>query len=110
MAAGKNVKDLWLGLQMAFADQRVRALMALTFALISGASVFYWIVERWSFLDSVYFSVITIATVGYGDFAPQTALGKIFTIGYIFCGLGLFVASATSVADSIINAQRDAQD
>ncbi len=84
--------------------------MTLTFVLIGSASVFYWMVERWSFLDSVYFSVITIATVGYGDLTPQTALGKIFTIGYILCGLGLFLAAATSVADSIINAQRDTQD
>ena len=110
MTAGRSARELWKGLQTAFADKRVRALMTLTFVLIGSASVFYWMVERWSFLDSVYFSVITIATVGYGDLTPQTALGKIFTIGYILCGLGLFLAAATSVADSIINAQRDTQD
>ena len=79
----------------------------LTFAMIAVASLFYWYVEGWSYLDSVYFSVITIATVGYGDLSPQTALGKIFTIGYIFAGLGLFVAAASSIADSIIRSNRD---
>lgn len=79
----------------------------LTFAMIAVASLFYWYVEGWSYLDSVYFSVITIATVGYGDLSPQTALGKIFTIGYIFAGLGLFVAAASSIADSIIRNNRD---
>lgn len=104
---GRNLWRLLRGLKAAFADERVRGLLALTFVLIMAASLFYWYAEGWSFLDAVYFSVITIATIGYGDLAPQTALGKIFTIGYVFCGLGVFVAAATSIANSIINAPRD---
>jgi voltage-gated potassium channel Kch len=71
-------------------------------ALILLAAVFYRMVEGWSLLDSLYFSVVTIASVGYGDLAPQTALGKIFTVGYIFAGIGLFVATATSIAHAVI--------
>lgn len=103
---GKNVRHLWRGLAVAFADEWVRTLMTMTVTLIGIASVFYWYFEGWTLLDSVYFSVITIATVGYGDFYPQTVPGKLFTIGYIFCGLGLFVATATSIADRLVRAQR----
>ena len=53
-------------------------------------------------MDAVYFSVMTVATVGYGDFSPHTTLGKMFTIFYVLCGLGLFVAAATAVADSVL--------
>lgn len=102
-----NLRQLFHGLVVAFSDDRIRGLLMLTFAMIAVASLFYWYVEGWSYLDSVYFSVITIATVGYGDLSPQTALGKIFTIGYIFAGLGLFVAAASSIADSIIRNNRD---
>jgi hypothetical protein len=35
------------------------------------------------------FSVITLATVGYGDFAPRTTGGKLFTVGYVLVGVGL---------------------
>lgn len=93
-----NLRQLFHGLVVAFSDDRIRGLLMLTFAMIAVASLFYWYVEGWSYLDSVYFSVITIATVGYGDLSPQTALGKVFTIGYIFAGLGLFVAAASSIA------------
>ncbi len=47
--------------------------------------------------------MITIATVGYGDFSPATFAGKLFTIFYVLCGLGLFVATATAIADRIIS-------
>jgi voltage-gated potassium channel len=97
------VRDLWGGIGAAFGDQRVRVLVTMTTILIAIASTFYHLVEGWRWLDSVYFSVITIATVGYGDFSPKTDLGKLFTIFYVLTGLGLFVATATAIADNIIS-------
>jgi hypothetical protein len=60
--------------------------------------------RKWSLLDSTYLAVVTIATSGYGDFAPQTSVGKIFTICYIFCGIGIFVAAVTAIAQAILRA------
>jgi voltage-gated potassium channel Kch len=100
------LRRLFGGLVVAFAEERVQGLVALTFGLIFVASGVYWYFEGWGLLDSVYFSVITIATVGYGDLAPQTAPGKIFTIFYVFCGLGIFVATATAIADSVTKDRR----
>lgn len=45
--------------------------------------------EGWSLVDSLYFSVVTLATVGYGDFAPTTDTAKLFSIFYIFVGVGI---------------------
>jgi voltage-gated potassium channel len=50
---------------------------------------------------------MTLATVGYGDFAPKTDLGKIFTMLYVFVGIGLLVAVFTRLADALLAAQRD---
>ncbi|AXI56103.1 hypothetical protein SuNHUV7_40930 (plasmid) [Pseudoseohaeicola sp. NH-UV-7] len=100
-----SLARLGRALQAAFIDPRSIGLLAFTFAIISGASVFYHYVENWGWLDSVYFSVMTISTVGYGDFSPDTIAGKVFTIGYVIVGLGVFVAMATAVADAIL-AQR----
>jgi len=64
------------------------AIIAFIILLVIGTFI-YSFVEGWSYLDSLYFIVITVTTIGYGDFAPQTDLGKIFTIFFSFLGIGM---------------------
>lgn len=95
------------GIGVALKDGRVKGLLAFTTGMILWASVFYHYVEGWSWLDSIYFSVVTISTVGFGDFSPETAAGKVFTMVYIIVGLGVFVTAATTVADTILSQEDD---
>lgn len=69
--------------------------------LISG-STFYHTVEGWSWVDSLYFSVTTMSTVGLGDLSPQTQFGKVFTVFYIFVSVGVFVAVVAQFARSLV--------
>lgn len=64
-------------------------LIVATFFIITIGSVVYHFLEGWNWIDSIYFSVITLTTVGYGDFSPQTDLGKIFTVIYLLTGMGI---------------------
>ncbi len=75
-------------------DHLVRAALAVLLFVLLGGATFYHFMEHWSWLDSIYFTVITLATVGYGDLTPHTDGGKIFTIFYVFIGIGLFVTIA----------------
>lgn len=69
-----------------------RLLIAATIAVIGVGTIFYHLVERFSWLDAYYFSVVTLATVGYGDLTPHTIFGKLFTTFYIFIGVGIVAA------------------
>ena len=82
----------------AFRAEKSAVLIAVTSAMVALSSVFYWIVEGWGLLDAAYFSLITMATVGYGDIYPVTASGKIFTMGLVVAGIGIFVALVTTIA------------
>jgi voltage-gated potassium channel len=70
-------------------DVAFRILLALVVSLLVSGTTFFTLVEGWSVLDAFYFSVTTLTTVGFGDPVPTTALGKLFTILYIFVGLGV---------------------
>lgn len=61
----------------------------LAISVITIGTVFYHFVEKLSWVDAYYFSVITLATVGYGDITPHTDIGKIFTTFYVLCGIGI---------------------
>ena len=60
-------------------------------ALLIGTMTYHYL-EGWSLLDALYFSVITLATVGYGDLTPTTPIAKIFTIVYVINGLSILLA------------------
>jgi voltage-gated potassium channel len=51
-----------------------------------GAGLFHWL-EGWGWIDSFYFVVITLTTIGYGDFTPSTPLTKVITIFYGINGI-----------------------
>ena len=85
-----------------FREPQFRAVLLLYGALLFIGTVFYVRTEGWSVLDALYFCVATLATVGYGDFAPRTSVGKVFTIVYILIGAGVFVVLAAELAVGVI--------
>ncbi len=59
--------------------------------LIAGGCLGYMLIEQWSFMDALYMTVITLATVGFGEVHDVSMPGRIFTLGLILVGGGFFL-------------------
>ena len=95
-------RELGRALAAVWRDPETKALPVVAGALVLTGTLFYWRFEDWSFIESLYFSIVTLTTVGYGDFSPTTPETQIFTIIYILTGFGVLVALLTSVAQQYL--------
>ncbi len=93
------VKVIVLGIKN---DEDFRFLFFFINILLLSSTIFYSTAEHWKVIDSLYFSVMTMATVGYGDFVPTTDVSKIFTIIYTFLSIGSFVALTAKTVKIIL--------
>jgi len=57
----------------------------------------YIFIERWPVLDSIFMTVITLASVGYGETRPLTDNGRIFTILLIILGMSTYVYGISTI-------------
>jgi potassium channel subfamily K len=90
----------------------IRECLFLTlFLLAIGVLVFSLLVEGWSILDSLYFTIVLLTTIGYGDMTPSTPAGKIFASffalgGIVVLGLALGVVGSQLVEAEISAAEK----
>ncbi|MCU0667371.1 MAG: potassium channel family protein [Patescibacteria group bacterium] len=67
---------------------RILAVSIISMIIVS--ALFFHKTEKWNMLDSFYYVVVTLGTVGYGDFTPKTNAGKIYAMALIVVGIALF--------------------
>ena len=77
--------------------------LAVFFIVILAGGIIYSNLEGWSFIDSIYFSAVTITTLGYGDFVPETQPGKIFTILFSISGIAIGLYILTVVGKNLFD-------
>lgn len=101
---------LWEIFRRLVKQPEFRGLIGIEVFAILGGAAFYHHIEGWSWLDSIYFCVVTLATVGYGDFSPTTEWGRLFAIPYIILGvalLGVFIQIAGKTALEELQAREE---
>jgi voltage-gated potassium channel len=99
----KLLNAIWHGIK---SDEEFRILLVILLTLLLGSTYFYWSVEGWSVIDALYFSVMTMSTIGYDGFVPTTTLSKLFTIVYSLLSIGVFVAVVTKIVAAILENKR----
>ena len=91
-------------------DPDFRTLLILVFFMLLTGTIFYSLQEGWSLVDALYFSVTTLTTVGLGDLSLSTTIGELFTVVYIFSGLGLIAGFINTIATETLSRQRNEED
>lgn len=77
-------------------------LLVLFVVTITIGVLFYRHFEGLAWIDAIYFTCVTLTTLGYGDIAPQTDIGKLFTSIYAFLGVGMFLGVAGIIFQSAV--------
>ncbi|MEO1063860.1 MAG: potassium channel family protein [Actinomycetota bacterium] len=89
-----------------WSDRDFRGLSLVLAFWITLGTIVYSINESWSVVQSLYFSVMTLTTIGYGDFAPTSDLMRLYTVLYSIMGVGFFVAFNTRLVQVAVEVQR----
>jgi len=74
-------------------------------AIVSLGTVGYSFIEGWPLFDSLYMTIITLATVGFREVAPLSDQGKAFTILLIVFGASIIAYSAGSLIRFTVEGQ-----
>lgn len=72
-------------------NRKTRPVFIYALILVGVGAILYNWLEGWGWLDSVYFVVITLTTIGYGDLHPTTTATKVITIFYGINGIILIL-------------------
>ncbi|MDP3396933.1 MAG: ion channel [Methanoregula sp.] len=81
---------------------RMRVYLSILICVVIVGMIGLEIFEQLSHLDALYFLIVTIATVGYGDIHPVTPAGKVLVMLIIITGVGCFVGIAAHMIESVI--------
>jgi hypothetical protein len=70
--------------------------------LIAIGTVVYRYLEDWTWIQSFYFTVVTLATVGFGDLHPTTDGARLFTAFFIILGVAIAVSALGVIGTSYL--------
>lgn len=87
--------------------RRIIYIVMVILLFLFGGATFYHLFEGWRYLDAIYFSAYTMTTVGYGDITPKTDIGKLFTIFYVFAGVGIALYGLSVIASHFVEVREE---
>jgi|SRR3989338_1590133 len=87
--------------------RRLIYIVAVILLFLFGGATFYHLIEKWRYIDSLYFAAATMTTVGYGDITPKTDIGKLFTIVYVFAGVAIALYGLSVIATHFVEVREE---
>lgn len=102
---GRSARDLTRQQERdaAAALARLRRLGGLVALVVVAGTAGYMLLERWSLLDALYMTVITLATVGYMEVHPLGDAARVMTIVLILLGFGTMLVFFVAVTEYVVS-------
>ena len=85
---------------------RMTRILIWIFAVIAYGVIGFHLIENQPWTVSLYWTFVTIGTVGYGDFSPKTPLGMYFAISLIVLGIGSFAIAVGDILEFLFERQQ----
>jgi len=82
---------------------RLYVFLVLLLAVMVVGTAGFVLAERLSLADAAYFTIVTVATVGYGDIHPATSVGKALAVFLIVMGVGTFLGVVANATELMLN-------
>jgi voltage-gated potassium channel len=82
---------------------RLRIFTVLMVGVLLLGALGFMQIEKFSLVDALYFTLVTVATVGYGDIHPTTTAGKLLAIVVIVTGVGTFLGVVANATEMMLN-------
>jgi len=86
---------------------RLKLYLVIFTALLFLGVLGFMFIENLSLVDAIYFSIVTMATVGYGDIHPTSDVGKILVLVLIIGGVGTFLGVVASITDIFVRRREE---
>jgi voltage-gated potassium channel len=99
-------KRFWTVMRAGWDDPEFRGLSIVLGSWIALGTIIYSVYEEWTPIEALYFCVMTLTTIGYGDFSPPSPRLQLYTVFYSVLGIGLFVAFNARLAQFAIASRR----
>lgn len=85
--------------------KRIYYFLLLLLVVISGGTLGFMIIEEWSLVDSLYMTIITVSTVGFGEVNELTVYGRLFTAFLIIFSFGTFAYAVSTITAYVVNGE-----
>ena len=102
--SGKFIYDIFKKLR---SDKVFRTLGFLLFVLILVGTMFFWLVEKRSFLQAISYSIGTLSMNSPYNIGPRTTVGVIFNLVYIFIGVGIYLLFVLKAEKTILSSHEE---
>ncbi len=86
-------------------ESKLRLALIFLVLVVSTGTIGYALIEHWPLFDSLYMTIITLATVGYGEIRPMSEAGRAFTMFLIVFGAFNIGFIAAALAQLVLEGQ-----